>query len=212
MPTPLPFPSVTSLQALARAAVQRALLQWPSARRLAQDLEQEAALAAWESLKTWDASRAAWSTWAWWAMKTALRRYLLGNIGPLSQPHSHKTTNAPRTIGVLLSESLVAETPAPDVRAMALQALGALLKTAAASFRRFHRRSPAGLPYQAFVQRDVDLFVRSALGETVFELAHATGLSRQGVYDCLRRVQSVAADGLLRSTDPPITSGASSLM
>jgi hypothetical protein len=187
MPTPLPFPSVTSLQALARAAVQRALLQWPSARRLAQDLEQEAALAAWESLQTWDASRSAWNTWAWWAMKTALRRYLLGNIGPLSQPHSNKTTNAPRTIGVTLSESLVAETPAPDVRAMALLALSALVRAATQGFRPFHRRSPCGLTYEAFVERDVGVFVGVVLGTSVVDAAQAARLSRQAVYACLQR-------------------------
>lgn len=124
MPDSLPSPA--SLRSLARAAVARALRQWPAGRRFEEDLEQEALVAALEALRSWDSSRASWTTWAWWAIKTALRRFLLANIGPVSQPHSaRRSVDAPRAHGLPLSESIAATVPAPDIRAHALLAVAA---------------------------------------------------------------------------------------
>jgi hypothetical protein len=187
------LPSPASLRSLARAAVARALRQWPAGRRFQEDLEQEAVVAALEALRTWDSSRASWTTWAWWAIKTALRRFLLANIGPVSQPHSARhSPDAPRARGAPLPESLAATVPAPDVRTQALLAVAALLRCAFGELKSAYLRSPKQLDYTSFVERDVAVLCCHHLGEPVASLAERFALSRQGVYDVLARTRSLS--------------------
>lgn len=187
---PASSPPLASLQALARAAVHRALRQWPAGRRHLEDLEQEAVLAALEAMRSWEPAQSSWSTWVWWAMRTAIRRFLLRNVGPVTQPDSKRDdATAPRVRGVQIPESLTAASPAPDVRVLALQALGALMRVAHAVLAPYHRRSQSGLALQAFVDRDIEVFVRTALGETVVDTARAVSLSRQATHACLARLR-----------------------
>lgn len=187
--TPLP----SQLQCLARRLVARTLRQWPAARRLRDDLEQEAVLAGLTALRSWDASRATWSTWVWWSMRTAVRRFLLGNVGPVTQPFSARRRRAPRALGAPVPATLVTSTPAPDSRALALLAVTALLREATRELRRAHRCSPKSLSLDAFVRRDVAVFVRVACGESVADIATSADLSRQAVYDCLSRMRFAGA-------------------
>lgn len=189
-----PLPSPASLRSLARAAVSRVLRQWPAGRRFEDDLEQEAIVAALEALRTWDCTRASWSTWAWWSIKTALRRFLLVNIGPVAQPHSlQRGEVAPRSLATQLPESMAAGVPAPDIRTHALLAVGALLRRAFAELRSAYRRSPKQLDYAAFVERDVAVCCRHMLGESVSTLASCFALSRQGIYDVLARTRPLVS-------------------
>lgn len=184
------LPSPDSLRCLARAAVERTLRQWPAGWRFEDDLEQEAVVAALEALRTWDCSRASWSTWAWWAIKTALRRFLLANLGPVVQPHSvRRGEAAPRALATQLHASMVAAVPPPDVRAHALLVVGALLRRALVELTSAYRRSPKELDYVAFVERDVAVFCLHLSGESVSTLAERFGLSRQGVYNVLARTR-----------------------
>lgn len=182
-------PSPASLRSLARAAISRALRQWPAARRFEEDLEQEAVVAALEALRTWDSSRASWSTWAWWSIKTAVRRFLLANLGPVAQPHSRDRSSAPRSLGAALPASLRSNGPDPEVRALAIQAVALLEQRARSALQPAHRRSPLGLSFDVFIEREVEVFVRHAIGEPVADVAALVRLSRQGVYDSLRRLR-----------------------
>lgn len=188
-----PLPSPDSLRCLARAAIARALRQWPTARRFKEDLEQEAVVAALEALRTWDSARASWSTWAWWSIKTAVRRFLLANVGPVAQPHSRDCTAAPRSLGAALPASLRSNGPDPEVRALAIQAVGLLERRARSVLQPAHRRSPLGLSFDAFIERELQVFIGHAIGEPVAELAASVSLSRQGVYDALKRLRPVMA-------------------
>lgn len=185
-----PLPSPASLRCLARAAASRALRQWPAAQHFEEDLGQEAIVAALEALRTWDSSRASWSTWAWWSIKTAIRRFLLANLGPVAQPHSSRRgAAAPRALATQLPESTAAVVPAPDVRTHALLTVAALLRHAFGELRSAYKRSPKQLDFTAFVERDVAVCCRHLLGESVSTLAAAFALSRQGVYDVLARTR-----------------------
>ena len=189
-----PLPSPASLRSLARAAISRALRQWPAARRFEEDLEQEAVVAALEALRTWDSSRASWSTWAWWSIKTAVRRFLLANLGPVAQPHSRDRSSAPRSLGAALPASLRSNGPDPEVRALAMLAVALIERRARSAFEASHRRSPVGLSFDAFVEREVRVFLLRALGEPVADVAEFVGLSRQGIYDSLSRFHRLLPD------------------
>ncbi|MDX2009656.1 MAG: hypothetical protein SFW67_05680, partial [Myxococcaceae bacterium] len=54
-----------------------------------------------------------------------------------------------------------------------------------------HRRSPCGLSFEAFVDRDLEVFVHAALGEPVAGLAESIGLSRQATHAILRRLRAL---------------------
>jgi len=184
------LPSPASLRSLARAAVARALRQWPAGRRFEEDLEQEAVVAALEALRSWDSSRAAWTTWAWWAIKTALRRFLLANIGPVAQPHSgRRGASAPRSMGTALPASLCFKGPDPEVRVLSMLAVVLLERRVRSEMQASHRRSPVGLSFEAFIERELSVFLLFALGEPVAAVAELVGLSRQGTYDSLCRVK-----------------------
>jgi hypothetical protein len=76
---------------------------------------------------------------------------------------------------------------------MAVQAIGVLRRAASAMLYPFHRRSPLGLAYEVFVERDVEVRLRRALGDEVTALARELALSRQSVHASLQRTAAVLA-------------------
>lgn len=174
-----PSPPGGAYLALARRFVEWLLKRWPGLRGHAEDLEQEAAIAALLAARCFEPGRGVgFLTFAWWKMRGAATRYL------------RKAVERKRLLRALASQLPAPLGPVESVQvpydaALVVNLLRPVLLEATRPQR--HRYYPRALGASAV--RDVELFLAVLMGESLAEVGRRCGVTRERARQIVERLK-----------------------